>query len=66
MQGWTIPSLLFASVTLDKPCRVQLELSWRLWDALPSLVTQSSVVPKHWGRHQLQILGQHLQHDLAH
>lgn len=25
VQGWTIPTLLFASVTLDKPCRAQLE-----------------------------------------
>lgn len=65
--GWTITALLLASVTLEKnPAGLSWRLSWRVWDALPSLVTQFSVVPKHWCRHQPGILGQHLQHDLAH
>lgn len=48
------------------PAGLSWRLSWRVWDALPSLVTQFSVVPRHWCRHQPGILGQHLQHDLAH
>lgn len=63
----TITTVLFASAILKtKSVGLRCGLCWRGWDVLPRLVTHFSMVPKHWCRRYVWILGQHLQHDLAH